>query len=145
MKKVFEKIMQCEDMDAIKNCISLLAEQCEIGMNNECLLETLKAVQGEIDGCHYDEEIAKLHLCLIDKLSTIDEAKDYWHKIDKGSELQINIWDWCVLWGEMDRQNKSKIYKWFPNIRKVDYEEKIFDECLSFLDSNKHPYNDINL
>lgn len=142
MKNVFEKIMQCDDIDMIKNCISILSEECEIGMNNENLLETLKVIQSEIEGCHYDEDIARLHLSLIGKLSAIDEAKDFWNRINN---KDINVWDWSVLWGEMDRQNEGKIKRWFPNIRKIDYEEKIYDECMSFLSNNKHPFSDIEL
>lgn len=143
MKKVFEKLMNCEEMDVIKNCISILAESCEIGMNNECLLETLKSIKSEIDFCHYDEDMAKLHLCLIGEMLSIEDAMDYWNKVE--DKEKINIWDWCVLWGTMNKQNNEKIHKWFPKISKLDYEKKVCDECLSFLSNNKLPFNDINL
>ena len=57
----------------------------------------MKQVQCEIGECHFDEEMADLHLCLIGQLHTKDVAKDYWHEVKNDN---INLEDWCVLWGE---------------------------------------------
>lgn len=57
----------------------------------------------------------------------------------------ITINDWCVLWGEMVKQNDKKIKKWFPKINTLDYEQKIFDECISFLNNGGLPYYDLNI
>lgn len=143
MKKVFLKVIESNDIDVVKNCFSIIAESSEIGMNDECLLETMKAIEGEVDTCHYDEDMTKIHLCLIGELSTMDDAKDYWQ--DVKDNYNINIWDWCVLWGEMKKQNEKKIKEWFPNIRAIDFEKKIYEECLTFLRNNKTPYDDISL
>lgn len=142
MKKVFEKILECDDIEVIKNCVRIIAENEELGMNDSVMLVNLKQLQGEVDSCHYDEDMAKLHLCLIKSIHAIDIAKDYWSKVEGKN---INVWDWCVLWGEMDRQNGDKIRKWFPNSKGISYEEKVFDECLSFLDNGKLPYYDLNV
>lgn len=102
----------------------------------------MKQVQGEVDDCHYDEEMAKMHLCLIGNLHGMDVAKDYFHEV---KDKKVNIWDWCVLWGEMVRRHGHKIRKWFPNIREMDFERKVFDECIAFLDNGKLPYFDLNV
>lgn len=38
---------------------------------------------------------------------------------------------------------KSK--KWFPKINTYDYEHKIFDECISFLNNGELPYHDLKV
>lgn len=142
MKKVFESILASDDIQEVKNCVAIMAESCEIGMNNGTMLEMLKQLKGEIDSCHYDEETADLHLCLIEQLHAKDIAKDYWHQM---SNFDINEQDWCVLWGEMTNLHTEKIRKWFPGISQIDLERKIFDECVSFLKKGKLPYYDLKV
>ena len=48
----------------------------------------------------------------------------------------LNI-SFCGLYG--------KIKKWFPKINALDYERKIFDECISFLDNVGLPYHDLKV
>lgn len=96
MKKVFEDIIASNDMQAIKNCVTIMADCCEVGMNDSVMLDMMKQVQGEIDACHYNEEMADMHLCLIGQLHTKDVAKDYWHEVKNDN---INLEDWCVLRG----------------------------------------------
>ena len=36
-------------------------------------------------------------------------------------------------------------YKWFPKINTYNYEQKIFDECISFLESGRLPYYELNV
>ena len=86
--------------------------------------------------------MADMHLCLIGQLHTKDVAKDYWHEVKNDN---INLEDWCVLWGEMVKRNDEKIKKWFPKINALDYERKIFDECISFLNNGELPYNDLKV
>lgn len=53
MKKVFEDIIASNDMQAIKNCVAIMADCCEVGMNDSVMLDVMKQVQGEIGACHY--------------------------------------------------------------------------------------------
>lgn len=57
----------------------------------------------------------------------------------------VTINDWCVLWGEMVKRNAGKIKKWFPKTNTLDFERKIFDECISFLENGRMPYYDLNI
>lgn len=129
-------------MQVVKNCVAILADNCEIGMNDGTMLETMKQVQSEVGTCHYDEEMAKIHLCLIDQLHTADVAKDYFHEVKSG---KITLPDWLVLWGEMVKRNDAKLKKWFPKCSTLDYEKKILDECLSFLDNEGTPFFDLKV
>ena len=72
MKKVFENVMSCEDMQELKACLQIMIESCEIGMNNSAMLEMMKQIQGEVSGCNYDE-VAKRQATA---LST--KSKDIW-------------------------------------------------------------------
>ena len=96
MKKVFENILASNDIQDIKNCVTIIADCCEVGMNDSVLLDMMKQVQGEIGDCHFDEEMADIHLCIINQLHTKDVAKDYWNEVKND---KINLEDWCVLWG----------------------------------------------
>ena len=95
MKKVFKNILSSNDIQTIKNCVTIMADCCEVGMNESVLLDMMKQVQGEIGECHFDEEMSDLHLCIIGQLHTKDFAKDYWHDV-KNDNITIN--DWFVLW-----------------------------------------------
>ena len=142
MKKVFENILESNDIQTIKNCVTIMADCCEVVMNDGVMLDMMKQVQGEICECHFDEEMADIHLCLINQLHIKDVAKDYWHEVKND---KINLEDWCVLWGEMVKRNGEKIKKWFPKINAIDYERKIFDECISFLNNGEFPYHDLKV
>ena len=39
MKKVFEDIIASNDMQAIKNCVTIMADCCEVGMNDSVMLD----------------------------------------------------------------------------------------------------------
>lgn len=142
MKKVFENILESNDIQSIKNCVTIMADCCEVGMNDSVMLDMMKQVQSEIGDCHFDEEMTDMHLCLIGQLHTKDVAKDYWNEVKNDN---INLEDWCVLWGEMVKRNDAKIKKWFQKINTYNYEQKIFDECISFLESGRLPYYDLNV
>lgn len=45
----------------------------------------------------------------------------------------------------MTKRNAGKIKKWFPKINTLDFERKIFDECVSFLENGGMPYYDLNI
>lgn len=42
MKKVFEDIIASNDMQAIKNCVTIMADCCEVGMNDSVMLDVMK-------------------------------------------------------------------------------------------------------
>lgn len=142
MKKVFDKILNCNDVDVLKNCITIMAENEEIGMNDRVMLDNLLQLRGEVDSCNFDEETAKLHLCIIGEIGCIESARVNFHKVQYA---RVNEWDFCVLWGEMIRFHGDKIKKWFPGIGEIDFEDKILEECKVFLNSGKLPYYDLNL
>lgn len=142
MKEVFKRLVACNDITTIKNCVLIIAENDEARPDDAITLETMMQIQSELDSCCFDEEMAKIHLQLIGQLYTMDVAKDYW--IEANTD-KITIWDWCVLWGEMTKQHSEKIKKWFPSIQDIDFERKIFDECVNFLTVGKRPFHDLKL
>ncbi len=48
MKKVFENILSCNDTQVIKNCVAIMADCCEVGMNDSVMLDMMKQVKGEV-------------------------------------------------------------------------------------------------
>lgn len=142
MKKIFKAILDCKDIVAVKNCVTIMAENIELGMSDRVLLDTLMQLRGEVGSCNFDEDTARLHLCIIGGLDCIDTAMTNFCKIKND---RISEWDFVVLWAEMIKANGKKIRKWFPRIREIDFDEKILDECVSFLGSGKLPYYDLKL
>ena len=61
----------------------------------------------------------------------------------KNDNITIN--DWFVLLGEMVKRNDGKIKKWIQKINTYNYEQKIFDECISFLESGRLPCYELNV
>ena len=45
MKRIFEQVVACDDQQVKNNVIRILADSCEIGMNGEAFLETLREVK----------------------------------------------------------------------------------------------------
>ena len=78
MKKVFEDIIASNDMQAIKNCVTIMADCCEVGMNDSVMLDVMKQVQGEIGACHYrtvNIEGASLHRIIG---ALVEDGARYW-------------------------------------------------------------------
>lgn len=87
-----------------------------------------------------EDELMRMHLALIGELKEADYAKDD-YPIDNNYGININ--DWCVLWGEACRKHSSVIHKWFPRISRIDYESRVKDLCIAFLESGKRPFFDL--
>lgn len=141
MNETLNKVMACDDINAIKNVVAIMAESAEEGMDGKSRLLMLKQIQSEISGCHYDEPLSGLHLSLIGRLCSKEVPMHYW----KLNRFQgVTVYDWLVLWCEMERRNGKKIRQWFPRITDEEYCDKLFDECKAFLESGGDPFRDLN-
>ena len=141
MNDTLNKVMTCDDINAIKNVVAIMAESAEEGMDGKSRLLMLKQIQSEISGCHYDEPLSGLHLSLIGRLCSKEVQMNYW----KLNRFQgVTVYDWLVLWCEMERRHGKKIRQWFPRITDEEYCDKLFDECKAFLESGGDPFRDLN-
>lgn len=61
MKDFLKVVDACDDIQVVKNVVSILVEGMETEMNDAAMLETLKSAYSELVGCHYSEELAKLY------------------------------------------------------------------------------------
>lgn len=75
---------------------------------------------------------------MLNPMLSTEEVKEKLHV----SDATLNR---MVARGEMVKRNDGKIKKWFPKINALDYERKIFDECISFLDNGGLPYHDLKV
>lgn len=141
MNEMLNKVMACDDINSIKNVVAIMAESAEEGMNGKSRLLMLKQIQSEISGCHYDEPLSGLHLSLIGRLCSKEVPMHYW-KLNK--EHGVTVYDWLVLWGEMERRHGKKIRRWFHHITNEEYWDKLFDECKAFLENGGDPFRDLN-
>lgn len=142
MKDFIEEVRATDDVSVLKNVVSIMAEACAGGLNGASLLETMKKVKSEIGGTSYDYDMARLHLCLIGNLPVMEDAARYW---DGHAGDRIGEFDWYVLWGEMVRRNERKIRKWFPGITREELNQKVYDECISAIDTGCIPFHDFSV
>lgn len=142
MKGLINKIKMCEDINIVKNVVAIMLEFCDAEMNGKGRLLMLKEMRSELEGDHYDEELADLHLALIGMQRTKETALRHWRR---NSREDVSVFDWFVLWGEMLRIHERKIRLWFPNITTEELEGKLFDECMTFLDNGRSPFRDLGV
>lgn len=141
MNETLNKVMACDDINIIKNVVAVMAESTDEYMDGKSRLLMLKKIQSEMSGCHYDEPLSGLHLSLIGRLCSKEVPMHYW----KLNRFQgVTVYDWLVLWCEMERRNGKKIRQWFPRITDEEYCDKLFDECKAFLGSGGDPFRDLN-
>lgn len=140
MGKIIEQLVTSNDVNLKNEAIHIMAECCELGMDGATYLDMQHKLKETIGNCHYDEDMAILRLHLNKNVHCKKAALDnYIH----AEHYDINQWDFVVLWAEMENIHGEKIRKWFPKIQEIDFEAKILDECISFLESDKTPFCDL--
>lgn len=140
MEKIIEQLVTSNDVNLKNEAIHIMAECSELGMDGATYLDMQQKLKGIIKDCHYDEDMAILYLHLNKNIHCKEAALDnYIH----AEHYDINRWDFVVLWAEMVKRHGDKIRKWFPKIQEIDFEAKILDECISFLESGKTPFCDL--
>ena len=140
MKELLDSVVMCNDIDVLKNVISIMSEYCYDVPCDRRKIDMIKSVKSELGVTNYDDELMRMHLALIGELKEADYAKDD-YPIDNNYGININ--DWCVLWGEVCRKHSSVIHKWFPRISRIDYESRVKDLCIAFLEDGKRPFFDL--
>lgn len=130
MKEFLKMVNACEDIQAVKNVVSILVEGMKTGMNDAVMLETLKEACTEFGECCYTEELARLYYSVngIDakvweaaKLAYTPEVQDY---------PDVSFYDWVVLFGRMSQNTKGT--------------DAIVEACKVFLDNKFLPYFNID-
>lgn len=143
MREVFKKAIECEDGQVKNNIIRIMAECCVTGINAAALLDMEREINSELDDCHFNEDMALLYLKITNSIHCKESALDYY--IEVSDTYDLNKWDFCVLWAEMEKKHGEKIRTWFPKINQIDFEWKLLDECISFLKNGGIPFRDINI
>lgn len=142
MKKIFQDAIECKEELVKNNIIRIMAECCELDMNPASFLDMERQINSELGICHFDEDMALLYLKITNSVHCKEIALDYYIEVPDGYDL--NKWDFCVLWAEMEKKHGEKIHAWFPKISQLDFERKILDECFSFLKNGGVPFRDIH-
>lgn len=131
MKDFLKVVDACDDIQVVKNVVSILVEGMETEMNDAAMLETLKSAYSELVGCHYTEELAKLYYSGngID-VKVWDAAKLAYTQEIQASYPDVPLYDWIVLYGRMSQNTKGT--------------DAIVEACKVFLDNKFLPYYDID-
>lgn len=142
MKEIFQRAIECKDEQVKNNLICIMGECCELGMNPISLLDMERQINSELGDCHFNEDMALLYLKITDSVHCKEPALDNYAEV--AGKYDLSKWDFCVLWSEMEKQHGEKIRVWFPKINQIDFEWKILDECINFLENGGVPFRDIN-
>lgn len=141
MKEIFQKAIDCKDIQVKNNIIRIMEEYCELGMNAAQLLDMEREINSELGDCHFNKDMAILYLKITNSINCKEPAIDNF--IEVTDRYDVNKWDFCVLWAKMEKNHGEKIRAWFPKISQIDFEGKILDECISFLKNGGIPFRDI--
>jgi len=131
MKDFLKVVDACDDIQVVKNVVSILVEGMKTGMNDAAMLETLKSAYGELVDCHYTEELAKLYYSGngIDA-KVWDAAKLAYTQEIQVSYPDVPLYDWVVLYGRMSQNTRGT--------------DAIVEACKVFLDNKFLPFYDID-
>jgi len=131
MKDFLKVVDACDDIQVVKNVVSILVEGMKTGMKDAVMLETLKSAYSELTDCHYTEELAKLYYSGngIDT-KVWDAAKFAYAPEIQASYPDVLLFDWMVLFGRMSQNTKGT--------------DAIVEACKMFLDNKFLPYYDID-
>ena len=131
MKDFLKVVEACDDIQVVKNVVSILVEGMETEMNDAAMLETLKSAYSELMDCHYIEELAKLYYSGngIDT-KVWNAAKLAYTQEIQASYPDVPLYDWIVLYGRMSQNTKGT--------------DAIVEACKVFLDNKFLPYYDID-
>ena len=83
MKELLDSVGMCNDIDVLKNVISIMSEYCYDVPCDRRKIDMIKSVKSELGVTNYDDELMRMHLALIGELKEADYAKDdsAWRKI----------------------------------------------------------------
>lgn len=130
MKDFLKVVDACDDIQVVKNVVSILVDGMKIGMNDAAMFETIKLAYSELADCHYTEELAKLYYSGngIDA-KVWDAAKFTFMQEIQTSYPDVPLYDWMVLFGRMSQNTKGT--------------DAIVEACKMFLDNKFLPYYNI--
>lgn len=129
----FKMVDACDDVETLRNIISIFFDELKISVKGGDLFHTLKSAYSELADQHYNIELAHLYFCAAGINSNVeDEASSTYLSCAIGDKFpDITSSDWLVLYGRMSLNNTSK--------------ESILNACKMFLDNKFDVWTDINI
>ena len=129
----FKMVDACDDVETLRNIISIFFDELKISAKVGDLFHTLKRSYSELAYQHYNIELAHLYFCAAGINSNVeDEASSTYLSCAIGDKFpDITSSDWLVLYGRMSLNNTSK--------------ESILNACKMFLDNKFDVWTDINI
>ena len=129
----FKMVDACDDVETLRNIISIFFDELKISAKGGDLFHTLKSAYSELADQHYNIELAHLYFCAAGSNSNVeDEASSTYLSCAIGDKFpDITSSDWLVLYGRMSLNNTSK--------------ESILNACKMFLDNKFDVWTDINI
>lgn len=120
----FKMVDACDDVETLRNIISIFFDELKISAKGGDLFHTLKSAYSEL---------AHLYFCAAGINSNVeDEASSTYLSCAIGDKFpDITSSDWLVLYGRMSLNNTSK--------------ESILNACKMFLDNKFDVWTDINI
>ena len=97
----FKMVDACDDVETLRNIISIFFDELKISAKGGDLFHTLKSAYSELADQHYNIELAHLYFCAAGINSNVeDEASSTYLSCAIGDKFpDITSSDWLVLYG----------------------------------------------
>ena len=105
LNELIKMVNECDDIIAVKNAFVEVLENIDLVLQkDELLFDAVRSAYNEFSDYHYTEELAYSYYALRDiDSSLMAVAKACYDK----KRQDVNIWDWCVLYGRMSLNTKE--------------------------------------
>ena len=138
------------DRSSFGEVINCLSQAIDDNLTNEDKMKVLKRVHKIIDGGHYDETFAKYQVSKMyytdnegdhyGPYYTLEQAKEIYKRYKEDIPTGYNLYDFYVALNMIQSDYTTLVHKWFKDLDKDSFEQKILDLTLNWLNDTDNPF-----
>lgn len=138
------------DISSFGEVINCLSKAIDDNLTNEDKMKVLKRVHKIIDGGHYDETFAKYQVSKMyytdnegdhyGPYYTLEQTKEIYKRYKEDIPTGYNLYDFYVALNMIQSDYTTLVHKWFKDLDKDSFEQKILDLTLNWLNDTDNPF-----
>lgn len=138
------------DRSSFGEVINCLSKAIDDNLTNEDKMKVLKRVHKIIDGGHYDETFAKYQVSKMyytdnegdhyGPYYTLEQTKEIYKRYKEDIPTGYNLYDFYVALNMIQSDYTTLVHKWFKDLDKDSFEQKILDLTLNWLNDTDNPF-----
>lgn len=138
------------DRSSFGEVINCLSKAIDDNLTNEDKMKVLKRVHKIIDGSHYDETFAKYQVSKMyytdnegdhyGPYYTLEQTKEIYKRYKEDIPTGYNLYDFYVALNMIQSDYTTLVHKWFKDLDKDSFEQKILDLTLNWLNDTDNPF-----